>query len=357
MSTIRILLLTCLMILNGVALGNDEFLGHWQFESTGFGSNPISTSQYQITIEKDGDGYIAWAYNGPMAVVIDGNSVEVLVDWISGSDTRFNSKLIGSLNDKGEITGRLEHMGQSNFNSRPLINGTFTAVKVAETGVNARVADLPPDSTDLTGLWRGASGFGGFNKNHYALTPKAQEIRDNFKVMDAPHIRCAGYGLVTSSGFALFLYGIEIFQSDEQITLVYGSDYVRRVYLDDREYPGNREDTDMGFSKGEWKGNTLVVTTTHLTPNFLRPGHGNPISGDARTIEHYNLDDLGYLHADMWVVDPENYDRPPYFERTLDRNYSAAVSTHVGCDAYSYYRQLYKEGELEEFFSRGAYRR
>ncbi len=357
MTNYRIILLFILGVVTSITSANDAFLGHWRFESTGFGSNPIMTSQYELNIEKTDDGFIAWAYNGPMPVEINGNDIVIDVDWISGADTIFDSKLIGSLNDNGEISGRVDHQGQMNFNGRPMINGTFTAVMVPESSLDLELADLPPDPADLTGFWRGASGKGGFTKRNYAMTAKAQDIRENFNEMDSPHIRCAGYGLISSSGFAPFLYGIEIFQSDEQITLLYGSDYVRRIYMDDREYPENREDTDMGFSTGEWKGNILVITTTHLTPNFLRAGHGLPVSGNASVIEHYFLDDLGYLQTEMWVVDPENYDKPPYFRRVLDRNYSAAVSTHVGCDAYAYYRQLYTEGELEEFFSRSAYRR
>jgi len=209
---------------------------------------------------------------------------------------------------------------------------------------------------DISGLWRGAGGKGGFRKDNYALTAKGLETRKNFKEMDAPHIRCASYGMVAATRLGS-LYGVEIFQNEEQITLVIGADYVRRIYLDDREYPEDREDTYMGFSKGEWKGNTLVVKSTHISPNFLHAGHGNPISGNAHTIEHIFLDEEGYLRLDMWIHDPENYTRPPYFRVVWDKNFSAAVITYTGCDGYSYYRQLYMEGELDEFFGRSKYRR
>ncbi len=248
-------------------------------------------------------------------------------------------------------------MGMISFTGRPMRNGTFTGIRIPAAAAGKVLEDLPPEPADISGVWRAANGFAGFNKETYATTARADAIRTDFREMDAPHIRCAGYGLVTTASWMGTILPVEIFQNDEQITFVMGADFVRRIYLDGREYPKNREVTDMGFSQGSWKGSTLEVITTQIKPSFFRAGHGNPISGDAYTREYFYLDEDGYLHRDMWVHDPQNYTRPPYMPRVLDKSFAADVITKMGCDPYSYFRQLHMEGELEEYFGRSEFRR
>ncbi len=345
-----------MLFMGSVSLSaNEAIVGDWRVVTTGFSMQGFDTT-FDLTIENDGDGFVGYIFNGPVPVSIDGDSVEIVIDWVSGYDTAYLSRLLGTLSD-GQLSGEFTHDGGLFFDGRVLREGRWTATPLAVAGADRQPPDLPPDPVDISGVWNGAFGRGGFSKYNYSTTARADAVRESFKDMDAPHIRCAGYGLVTVKRFGGSIFSLEIFQTDEQITLLYGGDYIRRIYLDDRPYPDNREITDMGFSKGEWRGSTLVVTTTHITPNFLRAGHGNPISGNAHTIEHYFLDDDGYLYADMWVHDPENYSRPPYMPGVLDKSFAANVITKTGCDPYSYFRQLDMEGELDELWSRSDFRR
>ena len=104
-----------------------------------------------------------------------------------------------------------------------------------------------------------------------------------------------------------------------------GADYVRRIYLDGREFPENATSLVARIlDRCEWKGETLVVTTTRLTPAFLT-SKGQPLSADATIIEHFYFDDRGYLHADMWIDDPVNYTRRPFYPRVYDRDFSPTV--------------------------------
>ena len=103
-------------------------------------------------------------------------------------------------------------------------------------------------------------------------------------------------------------------------------------------------------------GFSLVIKTTKLNPSFMST-RGQPISADAYTIEHFYLDNRGYLHADMWLHDPVNYARPPYLRRVMDRDFTPRVITKVGCDPYTFFRALYLDGNLEEFWERAEYRR
>ena len=146
-------------------------------------------------------------------------------------------------------------------------------------------------------------------------------------------------------------YGVPVISNG-----AYAADYARRIYLDGREFPDTATSSSFGFSTGEWKGETLVVTTTRLTSAFMST-HGQPVSENAKTIEHFYFDDKGYLHADMWLHDPVNYERPPFLRRVYDRDFSPSVITKVDCDPFTFFRALYLEDDLEEFWNRANFRR
>lgn len=349
------LMLTLLFISFKSAQANEQFLGHWAIEVRS-SESPLP-SRYELTIEQDGDEFAGYIYNGPVNVAIDGDTLTVEIDWIAGNDTPYVSELRGTLSNSDTIEGIYDHFGRLSFTGRPMRNGQFIGTRIEAASAEKVIPDLPPDPVDISGVWNAAGGFGGFSKENYATTPGADQIRANFDVMDAPHIRCAGYGLVTTASWMGTILPVEIFQNDEQITFIIGADFVRRIYLDDREYPRNRELTDMGFSRGQWKGRTLEVITDHIKPSFMRAGHGNPVSENAYTREYFHVDEDGYLHRDMWLHDPENYVRPPYMPRVFDKSFQANVITKMGCDPYSYFRQMHLEGELEEFFGRSEFRR
>lgn len=341
---------------NETSISPEEIVGHWLVTTTGFYERDWK-SRFELTIEKTEDGYAGWIYNGPAPVSIDGSRITVGIDWNEGADSIYESQLVGALDSAGELSGEFIQMDEMRFNGLPLQNGVWSAIKMPASGASRKLVDAPQAPVDISGVWRNAIEKVGFNKMHFAMTPKALEISKNFDHVDTPHIRCAGNGLVTVKWLSGGYYPLEIFQDEDQIIFVYGSDYVRRIYLDGRSYPENREDTYLGFSTGKWIGDTLEVTTNHIAPTFLKAGHGRPISGNAHTIEHYFIDDDGYLRADMWIHDPDNYERPPYFPAYLQRSEEADVITKVGCDPHSFYRQLHLEGEMEEYFSRAEFRR
>ena len=61
----------------------------------------------------------------------------------------------------------------------------------------------------------------------------------------------------------------------------------RTIWMDGRPHPGpNAPHTWQGFSTGEWKGDILVVTTTHLKIGWIRR-NGIPRSDKAVVTEHF----------------------------------------------------------------------
>jgi cyclase len=88
----------------------------------------------------------------------------------------------------------------------------------------------------------------------------------------------------------------------------------RPIYLDGRPHPpAYAPHSWTGFSTGEWQGNTLVVTTTHLKDGFLR--RGGPQTSDLYSMTEYLTRNGEYLTVTQIVDDPI-YMEEPYVQST-----------------------------------------
>lgn len=335
---------------NGVLAQSSDFVGDWTIVTTGFSFVGSTTSYLEVTIEESDGGLRAYVYNGPAPIRVDGNNFELDIDWRSGFDVAYLSTFIGTINDDGSLSGELTHHGATTFLGRSWSDGKFTGSR-AEPRPN--LDGLAPQPVDLSGVWGRASGLGAVSKIRYTMTDQGQATLDSYLEIDNANSRCASPGLVLASGLP---YPMEILHSDNYIVIVYGADYARRVYLDDREFPDTATSSSLGFSRGEWKGETLVVTTTELNAAFMS-ARGQPVSADAYTVEHFYFDEKGYLHAGMWLHDDRNYARTPFLRRVYDRNFSPIVITKVDCDPFTFFRAMYLEGDLEAFWDRAPFRR
>jgi hypothetical protein len=339
------------ILLCATASSQENWLvGEWTFVATGFDSLRGGTSYVNVSIEERNGQLQAYAYNGPAPLRVIGNEFELDLDWHSGFDVEHLATFKGHLKENGSIAGEMSNNGENNFLGRPMRNGQFTATKAKS---NSDLEGLAPEPVDFSGVWNRAFGLGPVRKIRFAMTDRGQNIIDSYLELDNANSRCASPGLVLASGLP---YPMEILHTENYIVIVYAADYVRRIYLDGREFPDTETSSSFGFSTGEWKGETLVVTTTMLNPAFMST-RGQPVSADAYTVEHFYFDEKGYLHADMWLHDPANYLRPPYLRRVYDRDFSPSVITKVDCDPYSFFRALYLEGELESLWQRAPYRR
>lgn len=93
-----------------------------------------------------------------------------------------------------------------------------------------------------------------------------------------------------------------------RVTFVRGLDD-RIIYLDGRAHPSQyAPHTWYGFSTGEFTGNTLVVTTTHLKEGYF-DWNGNSISDKAKVTEwwvrHGNFLTVTVMHEDpIYLTEP-----------------------------------------------------
>src|SRR5262245_45379715 len=88
----------------------------------------------------------------------------------------------------------------------------------------------------------------------------------------------------------------------------------RPVYMDGRPHPPAwAPHTWSGFSTGEWVGNTLKVTTTHIKDGYLK--RGGPQTSDMYTMMEY-ITRHGDILTIVTVVDDPIYQDEPYVEST-----------------------------------------
>lgn len=102
-------------------------------------------------------------------------------------------------------------------------------------------------------------------------------------------------------------------------------DSERTIWLDGRAHPpDNAPHTWQGFSTGEWVGNQLVVTTTHLKTNYLRR-NGLPRSDKAVATEHW-MRHGNYLTV-LTVIDDPVFLTEPWVR---SHNWSLDPGQHIG---------------------------
>lgn len=84
----------------------------------------------------------------------------------------------------------------------------------------------------------------------------------------------------------------------------------RTIWMDGRPHPPDyAPHTFMGFSTGEWNGDTLTVTTTHIKKEFIRRS-GIPSSDMTTVTEHYIRH--GNLLSHVMIINDPVYLTEPY---------------------------------------------
>ena len=164
---------------------------------------------------------------------------------------------------------------------------------------------------DFGGIWSpDQSGQAGQPPlDEVKLTPAGQAEFEKFNPDTDPSFRCIMPGVPRG---LLDPYPREIIQQEHQIVFLYEYYHqVRRVFIDGRTAPDYWPLSLSGYSTGHWEGETLVVRTTHLSPDNDMWLTGLPFSGDEHTyvIERYTrTEDALKLVAE--VYDPTYYEEP-----------------------------------------------
>jgi hypothetical protein len=102
-----------------------------------------------------------------------------------------------------------------------------------------------------------------------------------------------------------------IVQTDTLVVLVYEAfNLWRQVHLDGRDWADDLNPSWMGYSKGRWDGDALVVETRGLNGKQWLDHGGLPASDKLTVIERFRRPTFGSLEIDVTINDPTYYTRP-----------------------------------------------
>ncbi len=103
----------------------------------------------------------------------------------------------------------------------------------------------------------------------------------------------------------------KIVQTEKLVVLVYEAfNLWRQVFLDSREFAEDLNPSWMGYSKGRWEGDALVVETRGLTGKQWLDLGGLPASDKLTVIERFRRPTFGRLEIEITINDPTYYTKP-----------------------------------------------
>ena len=344
---IRLAVAVFLCLATPTAFGQSSpFVGEWMLEIT----QGESVQTGLLAIEESDDGLVGFMENGPIDLAVEGDGIAMAIDSRNASGTPLERHFEGVLTGT-TMSGAFGPPADASEEELLVCrrfpggcihpSGTWEAVPYVE--VLPESSD--PSPVDLSGIWSGTSG-GGMLKWSSSLTAEGQAWKDEFAVdLDLPSLRCASRGV-----FAAQRSGPEIFQQPHKITFVTGNG-VRRIYLDGREPPEFLPHSALGFSRGHWEGDHLVVETMLLSAG-VKGYMGEVYSENSRMLERYWLNDDGTLSSVTELHDPENFARPPLQRTRWARRNPDTVPIVAACDVDSFFRQIYLDGLMQEYIDR-----
>jgi hypothetical protein len=176
-------------------------------------------------------------------------------------------------------------------------------------------APMTPDGKpDLSGIWkRKADRY--YNNVAADLKPGDvlpwadalyQQRRGDFG-KNSMEVRCLPLGpAATTTPFADF----KILQMPTLVAILLDDLTFRQVHMDGRQLPKDPNPSWMGYSVGQWEGDTLVVESTGFTDRSWLDYDGHPHTEALRVVERFRRRDFGHLSLEVTFEDPGAYARP-----------------------------------------------
>ena len=165
-----------------------------------------------------------------------------------------------------------------------------------------------PARDQMTDVW--VRAVGGVDLPDISnVTPAGQAVMDAYDHLTDDIQRCLmDWGRVNT----VARFPMELIVVENQVTILYEYNHtVRRVYLDQTEFPDDYPPSLVGYSIGRWEGDTLVVETRNLLPGWINMEGVAPYSGAAVATERFTLDpEQQVLTVERTVTDPDYYSGP-----------------------------------------------
>jgi hypothetical protein len=175
----------------------------------------------------------------------------------------------------------------------------------------------PSGKVDLSGIYQPNMRYfrnlaADIGIENVPMTPEARKIHtERFTGLlgfEEPDAHCLPQGVPKINSAPV---PFKIVQTDKLVVLVYEAfNLWRQVHLDGREFAEDLNPSWLGFSKGRWEGDTLVVETRGINGKQWLDHGGLPTSDKLTVIERFRRPTFGQLEIELLITDPTHYTRP-----------------------------------------------
>jgi hypothetical protein len=187
----------------------------------------------------------------------------------------------------------------------------------ARSGVAARSRGLPGGERDLSGVWRSTNERALRDLSAAGQMPPMQpwgatlyNERLQTGGKDRPSARCLPRGLpgVMLARDAPW----KVVQAQGVVVILFDQSlHFRQIFTDGRALPEEIElPAWLGYSIGNWEGDTLVVHTVGVTDQTWLDDRGHPHSGEMQLTERFRRASANRLDLDVTIDDSNTYRHP-----------------------------------------------
>jgi hypothetical protein len=200
------------------------------------------------------------------------------------------------------------YVGPRTPDGKPDLSGIWQAINTAEWDIQAH--DAKPGPLVVMGAEGGIpAGLGVVEGGPLPYKPEALEQKKkneaNWLALD-PEVKCFLPGLPRATYMP---FPFQIVQNSKFVAFTYEFDFASRVVNIGMKNDAP-VDSWMGWSKGSWDGDTLVVDVTGMVEDTWFDRAGDFHSGDMHLTERYTPTGPNSLNYEVTVDDPTVYTRP-----------------------------------------------
>ena len=226
-----------------------------------------------------------------------------------------------------DLNGVWQSLNTANYDiqahaARPALAITPASSRTAIPGLaRATHVDLPAPSVRALGAVGGVpAGAGVVEGNEIPYQPWAlarkKENADNWLERD-PEIKCFMPGVPRATYMP---YPFQILQGSKKILMAYEfAGATRTIHLD--PVGDSPSSTWMGWSRGRWEGETLVVDVTDFNEETWFDRAGNFHSDAMHVVERYTRVGPHHLEYEATIEDPKVFTRPWKIRMPLYRRF------------------------------------
>jgi hypothetical protein len=190
---------------------------------------------------------------------------------------------------------------------RPNLSGIWQAMNEANWDIRAHEAR--PGPPQFGALFAEPAGIGVVDGNEIPYQPWALEQQQkNFATRWTadPEAKCYMPGIPRATYMP---FPFQVVQGTDKIIMAYPfASASRLIHMD--EVGESPSDTWMGWSRGKWDGDTLVVDVTSFVDQTWFDRAGNFHSSDLHVVERYRLESPNLIQYEATVEDPKVFTRP-----------------------------------------------